>query len=137
MPTQESFHDRGFDFALEVVKLYRKISRATDTPRHLANQVLRAGTSIGANLEEARSAYSRRDLAAKYSIALREARECHYWLRLIRADQPAIATEIEPLLDECHQLIAMLTTSVRKLRVASVVSASVLLLLTSGFLLLT
>jgi four helix bundle protein len=77
--------------------------------------MLRAGTSIGANVEEAKSAYSRREFASKYSISLREARECHYWLRIVRADQPQLANEADRLLEECNQLIAILTTIVRKL----------------------
>ncbi len=78
--------------------------------------MLRSGTSIGANIAEAQSAYSRRDLAARYTIALRESRECHYWLRLIASDQPRVAAQLEAVLDECNQLTAILTTTVRKLR---------------------
>jgi four helix bundle protein len=69
----ESFQERSFRFAVDILAFYRTIL-TTDLPRHLAYQMLRAGTSIVANLEEARSAYSRRDLAAKQTIALREAR---------------------------------------------------------------
>jgi four helix bundle protein len=87
MAELESFQSRGFRFALQILKFYRKVIR-TDLPKHLATQMLRAGTSIGAHLEEAKSAYSRRDLACKYTIGLREGRECRYWLRLIAADQP-------------------------------------------------
>jgi four helix bundle protein len=54
-----------------------------DLAPHLARQVLRSGTSIGANLEEARAAQTRRDSAARFSIALKEARETAYWLRLL------------------------------------------------------
>jgi four helix bundle protein len=78
----ESFQERSFRFAVDILAFYRTIL-TTDLPRHLAYQMLRAGTSIAANLEEARSAYSRRDLAAKQAIALREARECCCWLRLV------------------------------------------------------
>ncbi len=78
--------------------------------------MLRAGTAIGANIAEAQAAPSRRDLAAKYTVSLREARECHYWLRLIAADRPQLAATTDGLLDECGQLIAMLTTTVKKLR---------------------
>lgn len=78
--------------------------------------MLRAGTAIGANIEEAKSAHSRRDLAAKYAVSLREARECHYWLRLIAADCPQFAEMTNGLIDECNQLIAVLTTTVKKLR---------------------
>jgi four helix bundle protein len=116
MPVPESFQSRSFRLAVEILKFYRHLTTHTDLPRHLANQMLRAGTSIAANLEEAKSAYSRRDLASKYTIALREARECRLWLRLIVADQPQVADLAEPLIEECSQFAAMLTTAVRKLR---------------------
>jgi four helix bundle protein len=94
--------------------------------------MLRSGTAIGANLEEGKSAYSRRDLAAKYAIGLREGRECHYWLRVIRVDQPQLAAQIERLLDECHQLIAILTTIVRKLRIDRIVRVASFTVLVLG-----
>ena len=120
MSTPESFQKRSFRFASNILKFYRKILATTDVPRHLAHQVLRAGTSIAANLEEARSAYSRRDLAAKQAIALRETRECCCWLRLVVVDQPTCEPEVLPLIEECNQLSAMLTASVRKLRAKDV-----------------
>ena len=120
MSVPGSFYDRSFSFALDILKFYRKIRHTTDLPLHIANQLVRAGTSIGANLEEAKSAYSRRDLANKQTIALREARETVFWLRLIKSDQPHLQQEVDCLVDECSQLVSMLTASVRKLRVASV-----------------
>lgn len=122
MSPPESFQHRSFRFAIAILRLYRKLNATTDLPKHIGSQMLRAGTAIGANLEEARSAYSRRDLAARQTIALREARECHYWIRLVRADQPRL-DDLTPLLDEAEQIIAMLTASVRKLRHAPSASA--------------
>jgi four helix bundle protein len=116
MAVPDLFQKRSFAFAVAILKLYRHLLAGTDVPRHLAYQMLRSGTSIAANLEEAKSAYSRRDLASKQAIALRESRECLCWLRLIAADQPRAAAALAPLLEECHQLIAMLTSSVRTLR---------------------
>jgi four helix bundle protein len=58
-------------------------------PVHLSRQVLKAGTSIGANLEEAKGAHSRGDKAAKFSIALKEARETTYWLRRFETEDGA------------------------------------------------
>ena len=113
----ESFQDRSFRFAMNIVRFHRTLSTpAADVPRPLTHQMLRSGTSIGANIAEARSAQSRRDLAAKYTIGLREARECHYWLRLIAADRPQFVETATGLIDECSQLIAVLTTTVKKLR---------------------
>jgi four helix bundle protein len=116
MTAPESYQRRTFRFGLAILRLYRKVAANPEIPHFLASQLCRAGTSIGANIEEAKSAYSRREMAMKYSIALREGRECHYWLRLIRADQPALAQATDPLIDEVDQLVAILTTTVRKLR---------------------
>ena len=140
MTVPESFQDRSFRFSLEILKFYRLIKQKTDLPYHMANQLMRAGTSIGANLEEAKSAYSRRDLASRQTIALREARETRYWLRLIIAEQPGVRKEASLLLEECSQLVAMLAASVRKLRIEKATTAAVtvsLLLLASHFWLLT
>lgn len=113
----ESFSDRSFRFSTSLLRFHRVLSTpAADVPRTIAYQMLRAGTAIGANIEEARSAHSRRDLAARYTIGLREARECHYWLRLIAADRPQFEEATTKLIDECSQLIALLTTTVKKLR---------------------
>ena len=134
MTVLESFQDRSFRFSLEILKLYRKLRACNDLPFHVANQLVRAGTSIGANLEEAKSAYSRRDLASKQTIALREARETHYWLRVAKTEQPQLTEEIDVLLDECAELVAMLTSSVRKLRAEKAASAIVAVFVGSSLL---
>lgn len=78
-------------------------------------QLFAAASSIGAQLEEGQVANSRRDMAHKYAIALREAREAHYWLKLLSTD-PAWAKDLAPLVNESREFVAMLTVSVRKLR---------------------
>jgi four helix bundle protein len=78
--------------------------------------LLDAGTSVGANAEEAKAAYSRRDFASKNSIVLREARESRYWLRLIAAQNLAPADLLGPLLDESNELIAIYTATVKRAR---------------------
>ena len=116
MHDEKSFYVRSFRFALDILKLNKALRSRRELAPHITKQLIRAGTSIGANLEEARSAYSRRDLASKQTIALREARECHFWLRLIVAEEPKLEPSIYPLLEECSQLVAMLTASVKTLR---------------------
>jgi four helix bundle protein len=111
----EPFHTRGFRFACDIVRLYLKLTRLPDVPSHLARQVLKAGTSIGANLEEARAAQTRRDSAAKFSVALKEAREASYWLRLLSATELASPEVLRPLLSEANELISILTVARRKL----------------------
>ena len=115
MPRPEPFHERALTFACTVVQLYTKLARSSTVPPHLARQVLNAGTSIGANLEEAKGAQTRRDVTAKFSIALKEARETVYWLRLVEATGLASTDLLRPILSEAEQLVAILTTARRRL----------------------
>ena len=75
--------DRTFEFSVQIIELYKYL-QFEKKEFTLAKQVLRAGTSIGANVEEANSAQSKKDFVSKMSISLREARETNYWLRLLK-----------------------------------------------------
>ncbi len=108
------YRSRSFAFACDIVRLYQIL--VNTVPQPLARQVLRAGTSIGANLEEAKAAQSRKDLVAKFSIALKEARETSYWLRLLSATSLAQDVALAGPLDEANQLVAILTVSLRRLK---------------------
>lgn len=108
--------ERAFAFAVEVVKLCRALESSPGVSRTLARQLLRSGTSIGANLEESKGGQSRPDFLTKTSIALKEARETHYWLRLLAAAKIVPEETLSYLLDECHQLVAILTTIVKKVK---------------------
>ena len=114
MPATPDYQNRAFKFACDIVHLYRRLEPRC--PSVLARQLLRAATSIGANLEEAKAAQSRRDLLAKFSIALKEARETWYWLRLLAATGLASAEILAAPTNEANQLVAILTTSVARLR---------------------
>jgi len=92
------------------------LARNPGPRRQLANQLFNAGSSIGANLAESKGAYSRRELAAKNAIALKESRESNYWLRLADAKSIGNSALRAWLLRESAEFVAMLTTSVRKLR---------------------
>jgi len=115
MPDQ-AFTERTFAFACQVVRVYRTLSRTPNFPIGIARQLLHAGTSVGANVEESRAASSKRDLAARLGIALREARETKYWLRLIVATDLAPDVPLGEALAEVDELVAILTTTVRRLR---------------------
>jgi four helix bundle protein len=84
--------------------------------RTLATQLLRSGTSIGANVEEAQGSQSRADFVAKSYIACKEARETHYWLRLLAAAKVVQPERLSYLTDEANQLVAILTSIVKKAR---------------------
>jgi four helix bundle protein len=101
---------RTFEFACAIVKLYLHLVQETRTPRRIAEQLLGSGTAIGSNLEEAKAAHSKPDFAAKISLSLKEGRETHYWLRLVAATSLAPRPVIDPHLQECDELISILTT---------------------------
>jgi len=84
--------------------------------RTLANQLLRSGTSIGAKIEEAQASQSEAGFISKYSISCKEARETHYWLRLLVASDIIPKDRLAELLDECDQLVAILTSIIKRLR---------------------
>ena len=107
---------RTFEFAKEVVRLCLQLDCSPGVPRTLANQLLRSGTSIGANVEEGQASQSAADFVSKYSIACKEARETHYWLRLLSATDLLDAARIKPHLDECNELIAILTSIIIKMK---------------------
>lgn len=109
--------DRAFEFAVEIVELTDVLVTRGMSARELARQLLRSSASIGANLEEADAGQSRADFISKCAIALKEARESHYWLRLLaRTRKITEADRAEHFLTECNRIVAILTTIVRKSR---------------------
>jgi len=106
---------KSFLFAQRIVRLYKHLL-ANGQPRALADQLLRSGTSIGANMEEATGGFSKRDFIAKCSIAYKEARETHYWLRLLRETECLEPKLADSLLNEAEQLRKMLSSIVRSSR---------------------
>ena len=106
---------RAFALAERVFKLYPRLAAESPAHAHIAKQLLRATTAIGAMLEEGEVANGRRDMAAKYAIAAREAREANYWARLAATDQKW-SEPLAPIIQETREFVAMLTVSVRKLR---------------------
>ena len=108
--------ERTFEFARRIVLLCRAMDAAPGINRTLSNQILRSGTSIGANVEEGQASQSEADFVSKYSIACKEARETHYWLRLLAATNLMPADKLSPLTEEANELTAILTSIVKKLR---------------------
>ena len=103
--------ERTFEFGVRIVKLCQYLDRSSEVARPLVSQLIRAGTSIGANLEEAQAGHSKPDFLNKNSIALKESREARYWLRLLLASyrfDPKISTGIEELIDEAMEISRIL-----------------------------
>ncbi len=116
MTAARDIKDRTFEFATRVVRLCRVLEETPGVWRTLSNQLLRSGTSVGANVEEAHGSHSKPDFIAKMSIANKEARETNYWLRLLAATQVVPAEKLSDITDESNQLIAILTTIVKRSR---------------------
>ena len=106
--------ERVFEFACRVVELHRYIYRREPSLRDISRQASAAATSIGANLEEADAAQSRADFISKCNISLKEARESRYWLRIL--SRFINSKRLNTLIGESTELIAILTTIVRKTR---------------------
>ena len=103
---------KSYDFAIGIVKLVRKFPRSTEG-FVIGKQLLKSGTSIGANVEEAIGAYSKRDFSHKMSIALKEARESNYWLRIIKDCAIVGKSENDFLLNTSEELLKILVSIVK------------------------
>lgn len=105
--------EKSLAFAARIVKVYRYLSEQHETV--LSQQLLRSGTSIGANANEAVYAASKADFISKLHISLKETAETEYWLRLLTLSQYLTAAESQSLLTDCLELkrilIAILKTS--------------------------
>jgi four helix bundle protein len=101
--------ERTVAYALRIIKLYRHIQNDS-VGRILGKQLLRSGTSVGANVHEAQGAQSRADFIAKLSIAQKEIIETGYWLRLLAEAQIVPEDRISMLRDETEQLTKILST---------------------------
>jgi four helix bundle protein len=108
--------ERTFRFSVRIVKLCQVLDGRPGVGRTLSRQWLRSGTSIGANVEEAQAGQSRADFLSKYSIALKEARETHYWLRLIKECEILAPIRLAEITQECDELVAILTAIIKSTR---------------------
>jgi four helix bundle protein len=113
MSAELKITDRSFDFAVRVVKLCRFLESQDRVSKTLANQLLRSGTSIGANVEEAQAGQSKADFIAKMSITRKEARETHYWLRLLKESEIVSNTQLSEIIKEADEIIRILTAIVK------------------------
>ncbi|WP_153391980.1 four helix bundle protein [Chryseobacterium vaccae] len=101
---------KTFEFALRIIKLYTECKSQNEFI--LSKQILRSGTSIGANVEEAIVAQSKKDFISKLSIANKEARETKYWLKLYPSSS-LVQIDIEPYLKEIEMIINILTKIIK------------------------
>ena len=103
---------KSFCFAAKIVELHKVLSN-NKKEYVMSRQLLRCGTSVGANIVESQQAQSRADFISKLSIALKEACETDYWLRLLNETSYIADEAFQPLIAECRELEKMLTAIIR------------------------
>ena len=108
--------ERTFAFAVRVVRVCQVLDDQPGIGRTLGKQLLRSGTSIGANFEEGLGAQSETDYLTKCSISCKEARETLYWLKLLGACAVLPENRLAELSQECNELVAILTTIAKRLK---------------------
>lgn len=114
-PSKRTFdiQERSFNFSVNIIHLVSLLPKTT-AGYTIGNQIMRSGTSVGANIEEAQNAGTRKEFIRGFTIALKEARETEYWLRLILETKLIDQITVSPLLEEIVELIKILTTIIKK-----------------------
>ena len=114
MATKSIIQEKSFNFALKIVKLYQDHKKKGEPV--LAKQLLRSGTSIGANAEEALAAQTRKEFHSKMTISFKEARESRYWLRLLKASSLVTYDYSDCLKDveELNRILSAITKSTKE-----------------------
>ncbi|MFH1049349.1 MAG: four helix bundle protein [bacterium] len=102
--------EKSFDFALEIIKLYKLLIKNNEYI--ISKQLLKSGTSIGANISEASAAQSRKDFINKVSIASKEARETRYWLRLLKQSD-LVKLDVDKYLLLIDEIIRIITSIIK------------------------
>lgn len=110
--TNSIIADKSFDFAIDIVDLYKKLSTSNKN-YVLLNQILRSGTSIGANVKEGLRGQSKRDFLAKMYIALKEADETEYWILLL-VETGFIENDLgNEILNKCREISKILNSIIK------------------------
>lgn len=107
---------KTYNFALRIIELYKYLSKEKKEYT-LSKQILKSGTSIGANSEEAAGSISKKEFRAKFFIAYKEARETHYWIRLLKDSgyiDPEIAISLIEDLDQILKILGAILKTVSK-----------------------
>lgn len=111
MDKPNPLREKSFAFALKIVDTYRELLKKHEYV--LSKQLMKSGTSIGANVEEALRAQSKNDFIAKLSIALKEACETMFWLKLVQHGEFLSTSDCKNLLTATHELIRLLTSIIK------------------------
>ena len=114
--TLKKTSERGFEFSCRLIDEFRVRKPADDAERQIWWQLLDAGFSIGANASESGAAETDADFIHKFQVALKEARESLYWLRLLAYASPDRVERVRSLYRQCDEIVAILVTSINTKR---------------------
>lgn len=114
MKSENAVRDKSYAFARRCVKLYKYLCEEKKE-YILSKQLLRSGTSIGANIAEGQYGQTKADFASKLSIAQKEAGETEFWLRLLGDEDYITKTQSESMLSDCRELIRLLQSITKTL----------------------
>jgi four helix bundle protein len=115
MKTENALESKSFAFAIRIVNLCKYL-RSNKKEYIVSEQVLRAGTSIGANVAEAICAMSKNDFLAKLYIAYKECSETQYWLKLLNASEYITDKEFNSLFADCNEIIKILSATTKTIQ---------------------
>jgi len=107
--------DKSYEFALRIIKLYQYLVREKKE-YVLAKQILRSGTSVGANVEEAIGGQTRKDFFSKMTIAYKESRETHYWIRLLKDSEYLESKHADSILSDCEELLKIIGSIIKTMK---------------------
>lgn len=108
--------DKSFKFAVRIVKLYQYLCEEK-REYVLSKQILRSGTSIGANVEEADGGISKADFSNKILLAYKEAKETHYWIRLLKETDYMDKKMYNSLIEDCNEICKLLFSILKTSRI--------------------
>ena len=115
MKDENIVKEKSFEFSVRIVNLYKHLT-ANKQEYVLSKQLLRSGTSIGANICEAEQAQSPSDFISKLSISLKESCESDYWLRLLHRTKYLNDKEFSSMITDCRDLTKLLTSSIKSIK---------------------
>jgi len=105
--------EKSFNFSVRIVKFYQLKIKHNYNLDPLFKQLLRSGTSIGANVSEAQSAFTKKDFINKLGISLKESKETEYWLKLLNKTEIISEKEFKSLFNDCEEISKILTSIIK------------------------
>jgi len=115
MKEQNVLKEKSYQFAIRIVKLYQFL-KEEKKEFTLSKQILRSGTSIGANVEEAIGAQSQKDFYMKLNISYKEVRETHYWLRILHDTNYIDEKQFKSIINDCDELLKITGTIIKTMK---------------------